>query len=241
MNAMKSVLPYLIFLGLIILIFSCDNSKQSDEQKPDGSAAAKARIFLPALITDFENAERILNPPFDGSVFAYTDENENPKGTSTINELIRNDNGTTSLKLTFEKGEGADKSDRFLKISGDVTADCPFGFVGCGINLKNNREPVDLSGFKGIKFWAKGTADSYVIRIENPLVIDYAYPECRFFVDNEWEEFVITFDNFRQPSWKSAVVKLDDVLKSAIGFQWQTNSRPLDNYVLCLDNIEFIK
>ena len=236
---MKKFLICTTQVCLLFSFISCNNSKKTDNEIK--AKIVKENSSMPVLLTDFEKTANKLTLPYDGNVFAFTDENENPKGTSTIRELVRVNDSTTALNIQFEKGKGAKNSAGYLKISGDVTSVCPYGFVGCGINFKQDKEPIDISRFKGIKFWARGSEDNYVVRIESPLIKDYSFPQCKFFVDNKWEEYIIYFENFRQPSWKSASVKLEEVLKSVISFQWQTDSRPIKNYLLCLDNIEFIK
>jgi len=233
-----------LFILTLLLFSSCNNSKHVNVGIPKDSLKTKTEKDLSALLVDFENKNNTTNISTNGFVYAFTDENENPKGTSTINELKKNsknkDNSLVLIPIN-EKGKGACNSDGFLRISGKVTTSYPFGFVGCGLSFTSDRQAIDISQFKGIKFWARGNGVNFLVRLESPIIKDYAYHGCEFFADNDWEEFIIPYDDFRQPSWKSKPVYLKEILKAVTSIQWETNSRPMEKYFLCLDNIEFIK
>jgi Complex I intermediate-associated protein 30 (CIA30) len=228
----------------ILLFISCNNSKPVNSKNQNASLKIKTDKYLSALILDFENKDKAQNVNSKVSFYAFTDENENPKGTSTINEVkrdLKNKDNHYVLLPIHEKGKGAYNSDGFIRISGNVTTACKTGYVGCGFHFNTDKIATDISSFKGIKFWARGSGVPFVVQLESSIVKDYAYHGCQFFADNDWEEFVIPFDDFRQPGWKSKQVNLKDILKSVLSIQWQTDNRPIENYFLCLDNIELIK
>jgi hypothetical protein len=239
----KNAVKLLIILTSLLLT-SCNDSKHVNAGNMNDSLKTKKGNYLSAFLIDFENNRVASNGNFDGFIYAFTDANESPKGTSTINELKKNstnrDNSMVLIPVN-EKSRGACNSNGFLRISGKVTTAFPYGFVGCGVSLTIDKHALDISRFKGVKFWARGNGVNFIIRLESPLIKDYAYHGCEFFADNDWEEFIIPFDDFRQPNWKSKIVNLKDVLKSVSTIQWETNKRPMDKYFLCLDNIELIQ
>jgi|BarGraIncu00222A_1022003.scaffolds.fasta_scaffold58577_1 hypothetical protein len=242
---MKKIFAILSIIVFTFLLFiSCNNSKPVNSENQNGSLKSKTDKYLSALFIDFENKDNTQNVDDKGSFFAFTDENENPKGTSTINEIkrdLKNKDNSYVLLPIHEKGKGAYNSDGFLRISGNVTNVCKTGYVGCGFRFNPDKIATDISSFKGIKFWARGNGVNFVVQLESSIVKDYAYHGCEFFADNDWEEFVIPFDDFRQPVWKSKPVNIKDILKSVYSIQWETNNRPIENYFLCLDNFELIK
>jgi hypothetical protein len=242
---MRKIIPIWFLLVLTSLLFiSCNNSRHDSVENQKDSLITETEKKLSSFLADFENQNETPNLHFGGFIYAFTDQSETPKGTSTINELKRNaKNNDKSLILipVHEKGKGACNSDGFLRISGKITTAFPYGFVGCGVSFTTDKRGLDISKFKGVKFWARGNGVNFVVRLESPIIKDFAYHGCEFFADKDWEEFIIPFEDFRQPSWKAKMVNLKDVLKSVCSIQWETNNRPMDNYFLCLDNIEFIK
>jgi len=242
---MRKIIAICLLLFLTSLLFiSCNNSRHDSPENQKDSLITKTEKHLSTFLADFENQNETLNLHFGGFIYAFTDGSENPKGTSTITELKKNtkdkDNSLILIPI-HEKGKGACNSDGYLRISGKVTTVFPYGFVGCGVSFTPERQGMDISKFKGIKFWARGNGVNFVVRLESHIIKDYAYHGCEFFADKDWEEFIIPFEDFRQPSWKSKMVNLKDILKSVCSIQWETNNRPMEKYFLCLDNIEFVK
>jgi len=240
----KNIVTQSIIIFTSLLLLSCNNSKHASAEDLKDSLKTKIKKELSTFFIDFENVKNTSKVYPNGFLYAFSDQSATPKGTSTINELKKNSfNYDNSLVLIpmHEKGKGVFNSDGFLRISGKITTVFPYGFAGCGISFTPDRQGLDISKFKGLKFWARGNGVNFVVRLESPLITDYAFHGCEFFADNDWEEFVIPFEDFRQPFWKTKQVNIKDILKSVSSIQWQSYNRPMDKYFLCLDNIELFK
>lgn len=191
-------------------------------------------------LTKFEGTGNQLVQPFDGYVYGFTDKKNG--GTSTITGLETKGDESVLNPIT-KRGEGAEKSSGFLKISGEVTVTEKFqyGFAGCGFNFYKERKPFDLSQYKGIRFYAKGSENYFIVKIEIPDDVGYAFHETVFMPTENWDVVTLYFKDFVQPSWNTKEVRLEDPLKRCKGIQWHTKGQPIKKYELYLDNIELIK
>ena len=198
------------------------------------------------LLTDFEGTGNQLLEPFGGYFYGYTDNNEVPPGSSTIEELIIKGENSI-LNPIVKRNFGADKSAGYLKISGAVTIQFKYGYAGCGFNFKSDASNIDLSKYKGIKFDAKGSEHFFLIKLnisdilESERTGDWAFHEKAFMPDENWGKKTIFFKDLKQPSFRKKKVKVEEALKKVKGIQWQTKGQPIDKYELCLDNIELIQ
>ncbi|MCP4113004.1 MAG: hypothetical protein GY749_47000 [Desulfobacteraceae bacterium] len=200
----------------------------------------KNPVDVGKLLTNFEGTGNQLRPPFDGYIYGYTDKGN--KGTSTINELEKRGRDTV-LNPIVKRGKGANKSSGFLKISGQVTISDKFkyGYAGCGLNFYKDRQVVNLSEYKGIRFYTKGSENYFIVKLEIPDDINYVFHETSFMPLEDWDTKTVYFKDFIQPSRATKKVSLKDALKRCKGIQWQTKGQPIENYQLYLDNIELIK
>lgn len=237
----KRVYFYLIIICSFAVLCSCEKSVKMNPPGQNKSLLSDTNYTSEILITDFENGVNHLNYPYSGDIYGYTDEHETPQGTSTILELIKFAKDSSRIIIADTKSLGALNSNRFLKISGKITTSFPYGFAGCGFNFEKNRQAIDISAYKGLKFWAKGSNDYFYVKIESSLNKEKAFYQFKFFADSTWKDITVFFKNLKQPDWKKSFVDLDSVLKFTVGIQWQTTRQPIKNYLFCVDNVEFIK
>ena len=215
----------IVFIGILIILYGMFYFQH---------AIASSGL----LLTDFEGTDILLVHPFDGFIYGYTDEDMG--GSSTIDELeIRGEDAV--LNLVTKRKQGAKNSHGFLKISGKVTTKYEWGFTGCGLYFHSDRKAIDLSQYKGIRFYTKGSERWFVIKIVIPADVDYGFHETSFLPGENWEAITILFNKFKQPSLVKKRVSLEMALQNCQGILWQTKGQPIENYELYLDNIELIK
>jgi len=69
------------------------------------------------------------------------------------------------------------------------------------LRLRPDDAPQDLSGFAGVKFWARGNG-SFLFRTLQPTISDYDdYGSSLQMATSEWKEFVIWFKDLKQQGW----------------------------------------
>jgi hypothetical protein len=129
--------------------------------------------------------------------------------------------------------------------------------AGMGFNLQIQPEPtppltVDLTGYKGIRFWAKvGSASTGSVRVK--MVDSQTTPvaqggTCMTGCSNnfgfilttislDWQQFTVNFDQMTQESWSSMKFDAPEITK-VIGFQFQVGKTTFDYSV---DDFELIQ
>jgi hypothetical protein len=239
----------LLCIAIALSLFACQSgkSKESYSEGPDTSKAVvdgpqsgKSQVISPtAFLTDFETTGNNLMKPYTGYIYGFTDILNG--GKSNIIELVKNKKGESVLNPITQEECGALKSNSFLKISGSVTTDFEYGYAGCGLNFDSKSLAIDISKFKGIRFYAKGHGANYFVKLECSLISDNAYHETTFFAGKEWKKIEILFSNLEQPNRATDTISIANALKNAKGIQWQTSTQPIKPYELYLDNIELIE
>jgi len=105
-----------------------------------------------------------------------------------------------------------------------------YPFIGMGTGLSPDEAPKDISGFTGIKFWAKrGSSDnvnSYRISFKHANVTDPSkqdYYGFIFWPSTSWQQFNIKFSQFTQQAWSQQLDKMES-LRLVQGIQFQTKN-----------------
>lgn len=72
---------------------------------------------------------------------------------------------------------------------------------------------ADISGFKTLKFWAKGDGKEYSALLGRAAVRDYCNFRSDFMAPIPWTEVVLNLQDFKQPTWGRQIpLNLSDVL-----------------------------
>jgi len=180
------------------------------------------------LLDDFEDKD-IVNA-FGGGWFTYTDK-----------EL-----GGDSQVSPFEVAEGgANNSGAAGKMTGKVTKTYPYGFISLATPLEERGQPVDLSAYKGISFWAKGDGKPIRLVFQSPAVIkDFNYYGYVFTPTAEWQRFDVPFDQMTQEDLKDKLVPVPqaEALAQVTYIVWTTFplGEPRESVQLELDDVQLM-
>ena len=148
--------------------------------------------------------------------------------------------GVSTVTATIAP-DGASGTKQSLKIEGSVVAGKnPYiMFAGTATRFEAEKAMYDVTGFTGIKFWAKGDGNTYRIDLPCEAVTDYMFHYAPFTPPaGEWKEYKIAFADLKQmPYGKKVAWTGTDVL----GLQFFTVGGPIPNFSLQVDEIEFYK
>jgi len=129
------------------------------------------------------------------------------------------------------------------RMTGYVTTDFTYGFVGMGTAFVDPKDSIDLSLCGGLKFWVKGDMNAYRVKItsSSPLFLDgegdnhYGYA---FIAGAAWTQLDIPFTSFTQELYWGTTVPRPDALAMATDIQFQTMGQPHASIDLWIDDIE---
>jgi hypothetical protein len=98
---------------------------------------------------------------------------------------------------------------------------------------------VDLSAFRGLRFFAKGDGKTYSVLLERESVRDYAHFRFDFIAGPVWSEIRIRFADFGQPDWGARV---EPAWFDVTGLTFSPSSRLDDeDFELWLDSVELLR
>jgi hypothetical protein len=80
----------------------------------------------------------------------------------------------------------------------------PGGYAGCAYNFNPRLGLSDISQYKALSFFAKGTG-KYRVQIETESVTDYNYHYYNFTANNIWLQYIIVLTSFHQHDWGKKV------------------------------------
>lgn len=141
----------------------------------------------------------------------------------------------TPFAVTADAGHGAWNSDHYIRITGTVTTDYPYGFIGLAAPLNYEGTTANLNEYKGLWFYAKGDGKTYRVRIKSSNVTDYDYYGYTFTpMTAGWQEYIVPFTQFTQEGW-GAVCDRTASLAAAEEIQFQTVGQPWPTVELQLD------
>ena len=151
------------------------------------SGAGAAQAATPIVVDDFE----------DGDLTSKA-------GTNwyKISDSIAGGSSRPELEVV---ADGAGRSKRSLRLSGTLTSDFKFGpFAGVGVSIAS--ETRDLSGYTGIRFYARGDGGKYRISVPCAAVRDHNEFGKDFTAGPAWRLYSFPFSQLaQQPGWGSPV------------------------------------
>jgi len=130
------------------------------------------------------------------------------------------------------------------RMTGVVTKDFEFGFIGMGYYLSpmNLRKSFDLSAENGISFWQKGDGKSYRVKLvsthdefinrdsDNQFGFDFK-------TTPDWQKVEIPFKNLnQQPGWGSKV-QINKAISMIKEIQFMTLGQPHASVELWIDSL----
>lgn len=143
------------------------------------AAAAAAPAAAAVVVDDFE----------DGNL-------NSPSGTNWYKISDSVAGGSSRAEAQVVAG-GAGRSKRSMRLSGTLTSDFKFGpFAGVGVALGNGRR--DLSGYTGIRFYARGDGGSYRISVPCEAVRDHNEFGKDITAGAAWRLYSIPFSQLAQ-------------------------------------------
>lgn len=147
------------------------------------SGAAAAPAAAPIVVDNFE----------DGNL-------SSPSGTNWYKISDSVAGGSSHAEAQVVAG-GAGGSKRSLKLSGTLTSDFKFGpFAGVGVALGNGAH--DLSGYTGIRFYARGDGGKYRISVPCEAVRDHNEYGKDITPGAAWRLYSVPFSQLaQQPGW----------------------------------------
>jgi len=172
----------------------------------------------------------------------YTYNDSGDGGTSSVWPI----QGSTFVMSSPGYGGGADCA---AQMTGVVTTVYSAGFIGMGTKLNSiagspNFEATDLSGATGIRFYAKGDGSIYQVKLPytdsggNELDGYNNYAVTFTASASGWTLITVPFASMTQATGWGTIVPLLSVLQNAKDIQWQSDTRPLANADLWIDNLE---
>ena len=153
---------------------------------------------------------------------------------------------TISPKGEFKLAEGGpDASKHAAHMTGHISTNGPFPYVGMGFSFLNPKGSYDASKYKGVSFWAKGPGK---VRLE---VLDAnTQPEgdrctscynnfgVELFLSDKWTRYTVPFERLAQQSgWGDQTGEVS--VKELFGIQWQFRTAGSD-FDIWFDDIEFV-
>jgi len=97
-----------------------------------------------------------------------------------------------------------------------------------------DKRPADVSAFTGVAFTMRGTPGTYIIQLGSTLIEDFDFYNSYVEVGEEWSEFMIPFDQFRQEGF-GRPVQWDSRNVKHIAFYANING----SFRFAIDNVRF--
>ncbi|MGD2182664.1 CIA30 family protein [Lusitaniella coriacea] len=217
--ALVAISPF--FLG------GCLNTQSNSPAEPTTSKQSSAANRSTPLIDNLEDGDRFNQ--WGGTWFTYDDRNQGgdskvvPEGYSAFRP----------------QPGGAENSSLAARMTGTVTTTYENSFIGMGTDLNNPNNPVDIRGYNGIEFWAKGDGKTYRFKLRSPATADYDDYGYNIAPTPQWKRYEISFEQLEQEGWGQPAER-EAALSEIISITWQTLDRPHDSIELAIDNIKFI-
>ncbi len=196
---------------------SSSSTAQSSSSRPSSSSAAPTPSNLTALIDDFEDGDEFSE--WGGEWSTYTDAGDG--GQSTV---------TTSFSTGYNSSKALKASYALKK--GNLLYDPQ---VGVTVDLLADKSTVNLNSCTSISYYYKGAAHS--VRMESPLVTDYAYHQASAATTNSWTKKTVTLTSMTQPDWTKTIVDVNSARQNVKAFSWQVSGTTGATGSLEIDNV----
>ena len=196
---------------------SSSSAAQSSSSRPSSSSVTPTPSNLTALIDNFEDGDEFSE--WGGEWTTYTDAGDG--GQSTI---------TTSYSTGYSSSKALKASYTLRK--GSLNYDPQ---VGISVDLLADKSAVNLNSCTSISYYYKGAA--HAVRMESPLVTDYAYHQTNVEAANSWTKKTVTLTSMTQPDWTSTNVNVSSARQSVKAFSWQVSGANNTSGSLEIDNV----
>ncbi|MCX8094417.1 MAG: CIA30 family protein [Candidatus Goldbacteria bacterium] len=196
------------------------------------------------LLDDMEDNNNQNN--WGGYWYAYDDLNNG--GNSYVvpwSESRWNISGLpTPVEKFYMQSPGRTGSGYAARITGYVTTQFQWGFVGMGTTFLDPKKDIDISMCSSVRFWHKGDGKQYKMKIasNHPNFClkegdnHYGRP---FTTSTNWKlEDIPISSLFQEPYWGTSV-NLKDAMSRATDIQFQTIGQPIASIDLWVDEIQF--
>ena len=194
------------------------------------------QLVLKAGATNPFEAPDVPPPVLDGKVLVLDDF----EGSEPANNAVWGANMDTNNLGTIATYRAEDSEDPTHKTAGHLSGKLgknvkPWPWASLAINIDPNGTPTDLTGVKGIRFWAKGMG-SYRAVLTRKAVTDYGNFGLGFGGPKEWKQIVVPLDMMKQADWAQ---KVGGGFTDVISFEISptTGAAPFD---LWIDQVEFV-
>lgn len=187
----RAGIHFAFFLALSAALSGCRGGHAAETEQavvaPNGAPTAGSSARPPSDLGTFESGLQ------SASGFSWVPVSDKVVG------------GVSTAQLELADG-GAAGTGKALSIHGNVVIrDFPFPFAGAGLRLAETPEkkprPVDVSGYQGIQFWAKGDGKQYVVRLVSPEVKDFNFHHFPFRATAEWTLQRVPWTALTQFKW----------------------------------------
>jgi len=252
-------------IGLIIALGACTKKKNIDltsaDFVPPGSATntpTQVVIGSPTftstnvpncpgeLLDDMEDNDNANN--WGGYWYTYDDLGDDNKGSSYVvpwsQERWTASGLPTPEQMFFMQSPGSQGSNYAARITGYVTTQFQYGFVGMGSTFLDPKKDINLSFCSSIRFWHKGDGKPYRMKISSNHP-DFLSGEKdnhfgrEFTTTTNWKLEDIPLLYLTQEQYWGTSVALNDAMSRATDIQFQTVGQPKASIDLWVDDIQF--
>lgn len=217
--------------GILVSIFMTACTTRNPVAPKDAFQQTSVPANNVTIVDDFED-NNTLNE-LGGSWFVYTDQANG--GNSRI--------FPNPLQVASGSGQGALGSSYYISVTGTVTTQYAYGFVGVGTNLSATPSvALDLSIYQELVFYIKGDGQRYRLSLVSANIHDSDYFGTAIPTSAQWQKIVLplTASNFVQQGFGAPESFLAS-LKEVTGFQWQTIGQSMPAIAFSLDQIQLNK
>ncbi len=167
-----------------------------------------------------------------GEWYSFDDKGPSNGGSSTVWPV------NSDFKMSSPGKDGG--ADCAVRMTGFVTTQYPYGFIGIGAGLFEDGRSANLTGVTGIRFWVKGDGKTYQIKLINGNTVDAAWNYYRavFSAPEAWTQIELPFSAFTQDAGWGNVVAFSEVIKDIKALELQTVGQPHSSIDVWLDNIQ---
>ena len=130
---------------------------------------------------------------------------------------------------------GSKGSARIFGHFGKLVAPWPYASL---YTTQAQEEPMDLSDYKAIEFWARGDGKNYEVQLFLTQVTDYAHYRLSFQAPKAWTKVRLELSTFHQPDWGSKVPQDFQSVKEIIFAPQGMNDEDFD---LSIDDVTLVK
>ncbi len=188
-----------------------------------------SKILVVILIAMFSLNLLAFSQELTGDWYYYND-----AGNKGKSKIIINGKETTAFNFIKETIGGVEK--QVAVLSGKVTTDFSYGFLGMGFKVAGSVLPK-LKKAKGIKFMVMGDQKQYRCRIETDNIKDFDYFGKIFKASSAPTEVVIMFNQLTQEGW-GAKSAFNTAFINQISFQ--TVGQPYDSILLKIWDVQVV-